>query len=289
MKKESKYKIEFLIVMCAFGILGPIIKAINLPSSAIACFRAWISTIVLTIYFVLSKRRISKETFKASIIPLIFCGICMAGDWIGLFESYNYTTVASATVAYYMEPIFVVIGCAIFLKEKIKKKHYICILVAFVGMAMVSGIVENGVPKLSDLKGVLLAMLGGLFYAGIVLLNKKYLTDVDPVFRTDVQLCVAGIITIPYVCLTEDVSSFSLDTKSVLLLLFLGIVMTAFTYIFYFTNIVRIPTETAAIFSYGDPVVAVIVSVLFMHEPITIYGIIGAILVIGSAIVGELE
>ena len=154
---------------------------------------------------------------------------------------------------------------------------------------MVSGIVENGMPKLADLKGILLAMLGGLFYAGIVLLNKKYLTDVDPVFRTDIQLLVAGIITIPYVCLTEDVSSFSLDTKSVLLLLLLGIVLTAFTYIFYFSNIVRIPTQTAAIFSYGDPVVAVLVSVLFMHEPITIYGIIGAILVIGSAIVGELD
>lgn len=289
MKKENRYKIEFLIVMCAFGILGPIIKAINLPSSAIACLRAWISSIALAIYFVLSKRHISKETFKKSIIPLIFCGIFMAGDWIGLFEAYRYTTVASATVAYYMEPIFFVIGCAIFLKEKITKKNYLCILVAFVGMAMVSGIVENGMPKLADLKGILLAMLGGLFYAGIVLLNKKYLTDVDPVFRTDIQLLVAGIITIPYVCLTEDVSSFSLDTKSVLLLLLLGIVLTAFTYIFYFSNIVRIPTQTAAIFSYGDPVVAVIVSVLFMHEPITIYGIIGAILVIGSAIVGELE
>ena len=289
MKKENRYKIEFLIVMCAFGILGPIIKAINLPSSAIACLRAWISSIALAIYFVLSKRHISKETFKKSIVPLIFCGIFMAGDWIGLFEAYRYTTVASATVAYYMEPIFFVIGCAIFLKEKITKKNYLCILVAFVGMAMVSGIVENGMPKLADLKGILLAMLGGLFYAGIVLLNKKYLTDVDPVFRTDIQLLVAGIITIPYVCLTEDVSSFVFDTKSVLLLLFLGIAMTACTYIFYFTNIVRIPTQTAAIFSYGDPVVAVIVSALFMHEPITIYGIIGSILVIGSAIVGELE
>lgn len=275
--------------MCSFGILGPIVKAITLPSSAIACLRAWISSIALAIYFVLSKRSITKEKVKSCILPLLWCGLFMAGDWICLFEAYNYTTVATATIAYYMEPIFVVIGCALFLKEKIKKKNYICIIVAFIGVALVSGIVENGIPQLSEMKGVLIALAGGLFYSGIVVVNKKYLTDVDPVFKTDIQLLIAGIITLPYVFITEDVSSFSVDLKSIVLLLFLGIAMTALTYIFYFTNIVRIPTQTAAIFSYGDPIVAVIVSVLFMHEPITIYGIIGAVLVIGAAIVGEIE
>ena len=56
-----------------------------------------------------------------------------------------------------------------------------------------------------------------------------------------------------------------------------------------FTNIVKIESKTVAIFSYGDPTVAVIVSAVFMHEPITIFGILGAVLVIGSAIVSEIK
>jgi len=289
MSCEKKYKLEFLIVMCLFGVLGPVVKAIGLPSSAIACLRAVIAALALGIYYLLRKKRIEKEKVKRSLLPLLLCGVCLAGDWIGLFESYNYTSVATATICYYIEPIFMLLGSAIFLREKLYKKHLFCIVIAFLGVAMVSGIVENGLPSISEFKGVLFAILGALFYAAIVLLNKKYLSDVDPVFRTLVQLVVAAIITAPYVFATEDTASFVFTPKSIMLLLLLGIAMTAIPYIVYFSNIVRIPTKTAAIFSYADPVVAVIVSVLFMHEPISIYGILGAILVIGSAIFSEIE
>ncbi|MDO5331363.1 MAG: DMT family transporter [Bacillota bacterium] len=289
MSIETKHKIQFLITMCSFGILGPIIKAIGFPSQLTACLRAWIAGLALLLYFVIAKKNISKETIKKCLGYIILCGICMAGDWICLFESYNYTTVATATICYYTEPIFVIIGSAIFLKEKIKPKHYLCIFIAFVGVALVSGLAENGLPKLSEILGVLIAVAGALFYTGIVLINKKFLKDEDPMFRTIGQLLVAGIVTVPYVLTTCDLNSLQFSPKVILLLLFLGIAMTAFTYIIYFSNIVRIPTKTAAIFSYGDPVVAVIVSVLFMHEPISIYGIIGAVLVIGAAIFSELE
>jgi len=275
--------------MCSFGILGPVVKAIGLPSSAVACLRAVIAGITLALYYFLSKRSVSKETMKRCMLPLFICGVCLAGDWICLFTAYNYTSVATATICYYLEPVFVILGSALFLKEKIKGRHYICILIAFFGVALVSGIAENGLPKISEMFGALIAMAGAIFYSSIILINKKYLSDVDPVYRTEVQLVVAAILTIPYVLATEDVSSFVFTPKSIALLLFLGVIMTAFTYIVYFSNIVRIPTKTAAIFSYGDPVVAVLVSVLFMHEPITIYGIIGAVLVIGAAIFAEME
>lgn len=287
--QQKKYKLEFLIVMCSFGILGPIVKAIGFPSPVIAFFRASIAGISLAIYYFARNKRVDKATRKRCFIPLIICGICLAGDWITLFTAYNYTTVATATICYYIEPILVLIGSGIFLKEKIRTKHLICIIVAFIGVAFVSGIVENGLPSLAELKGVLIAALGAAFYAVIVILNKKLMTDVDPVFKTMFQLLVAAVITMPYVLATEDLSALVFTPKKIALLLFLGIVMTAFTYIFYFSNVVRIPTKTAAIFSYGDPVVAVIVSVLFLHEPISIYGIIGAVLVIGSAVCSELE
>lgn len=275
--------------MCSFGILGPIVKAIGLPSPATACLRACIASIVLGIYYYFRKKRVGWDTVKRLAFPLFICGICIAGDWICLFTAYNYTTVATATICYYVEPIFVMLGSAVFLKEKISARHYVCIFVAFLGVAMVSGIVENGLPQLSEMLGVLIAALGALFYSVIVILNKKYMKDVDPVYKTLVQLAVAAVLTIPYVLIKEDVRSFEFSPKAIILLLFLGVVMTACTYIVYFSNVVRIPTKTAAIFSYGDPVVSVIVSVLFLKEPITVFGVIGAVLVIGAAIVAELK
>ncbi|MCQ2552343.1 MAG: DMT family transporter [Clostridia bacterium] len=141
--QQKKYKLEFLIVMCSFGILGPIVKAIGFPSPVIAFFRASIAGISLAIYYFARNKRVDKATRKRCFIPLIICGICLAGDWITLFTAYNYTTVATATICYYIEPILVLIGSGIFLKEKIRTKHLICIIVAFIGVAFVSGIEEK--------------------------------------------------------------------------------------------------------------------------------------------------
>ena len=289
MKEQTKSKLAFLAVMCFFGCLGPVVKAIGLPSPVTACLRAWVAALSLIFYIVITKKKFSSEVIRKKLLPLIICGILMAGDWIFFFESYNFTTVATATVCYYIAPIFVIIGSVFLLREKLTLKSSLCIITAFIGMAMSSGIVENGIPGLDELKGVLSATLGAVFYAGIIIMNKKFLSDVDPILRTTTQLFIAAVVTTPYVQTTYNFANLSMSFKSVLWLLFLGVCMTAVTYIVYFTNIVKIESKTVAIFSYGDPTVAVIVSAVFMHEPITIFGILGAVLVIGSAIVSEIK
>ena len=49
-----------------------------------------------------------------------------------------------------------------------------------------------------------------------------------------------------------------------------------------------LPAKTIAIFSYLDPVIAVVLSALILREQITLWGIIGTVLVLGSALYSEL-
>lgn len=285
-KNQNAFKIYFFLLMAVFGCLGPIVRAIGFPSAVTACLRAWISGLALVLYFLLTRRKVTKEDLKTVFLPMLFSGILIAGDWIGLFEAYNYTTIATATVCYYMSPVLVLLFSPILLKEKFTLRHGICALISFVGMVLVSGFSANGLPAAGELRGVIFALIGAISYAGIILINKKYKKG-DALLRTTIQLSVAAILTTPYILLTENVSALAFSGKTILLLLLLGIGLTALTYIAYFYLIVHIPARSVAIFSYADPVVAVFVSVFFLAEPITVPGIIGSVLIIGAAIVSE--
>lgn len=292
MKDEQlKLKLQFLLVMGIFGILGPIIRAIGLPSPVIACLRGWISGLALILYVVISRHDFDREKVKKVFIPMALCGIYMAVDWIGLFEAYNYTTIAAATVVYYMTPIFVFLASPVILKEKFTTKHLVCTLIAFTGMVFVSGIMDAGGVSgdlVSNIKGAVFALIGAAGYAAIILTNKKH-PEGDPIVRTSIQLLVAGILTTPYILLKYDVTALTFTPKSIALLLLLSIVFTAAVYIRYFTIVVKIPARTVAILSYMDPVVAVFVSVAVMGEKITMWGILGTIMVIGAALASELQ
>ena len=154
-------------------------------------------------------------------------------------------------------------------------------------MVFVSGVAEGGLPKLSEIKGVLYGLLGAAGYAGVILINKKH-PDGDPFLRTFLQLITATVLMSAYISRMADLSVAPLGVKDVILLLVLGVLMTAAAYIVYFSLIVRIPSSSVAFFSYADPVTAVLISLLFLGEPFSWYTLIGGILIIGAAAVAEL-
>ena len=284
--RQGLYKLQFLLVMCVFGCLGPLVRAIGLPSQVTACLRAWISAIALILYSILTKRAVRQDELRRFLWPMVLSGVFIALDWIGLFTSYGYTTIATATVCYYIVPVLVFLAAPLALGESFTARQLLCAIVAFGGMVLVSGVTEGGFSA-SHLQGPLFAFMGAVSYAGVILLNKRYPSG-DALTRTTVQLAVAAVCTTPYALMSTDVSSLVFTWKSALLLLALGVGLTAITYIIYFDLIVRIPARTVAIFSYADPLVAVLISVCFLREPMSLPGAIGSALIIGAALLSEM-
>ena len=283
----ENYKLRFFLLMALFGCMGPIVRAINLPTMIIACLRAWISALFLIIFMLLFRRSMLNSENKKVILPMIICGIFMAGDWIGLFQAYKYTTIATATVCYYTSPIIIFIASPVLFKEKFSSRHIICAITALLGMFLVSGMVENGIPTIAEIKGVLFALLGAVCYAGVTLMNKK-LPNGDTLFRTAVQLAATAVLLTPYMISNTASQSIDISAKTAVLLLILGIIFTALPYIRYMDFIQRIPARTISFFSYADPVVAVLISVLILKEPLSITGLIGSVLILISAAVSEI-
>lgn len=284
--EQGRKEILFFLLMGVFGCLGPIVRAINLPTAMIACARAWIAGFTLLIWALCTKA-IKSGALCGTFRNMVIAGALLAGDWIGLFLAYNHTTIATATVCYYVAPIMMVIGSVLFLGEKMSLKHFLCIIVSFIGLSLITGFFTSAKSGQEDLLGPLFAIVGAASYTGVVLINKKH-SEGNPIVKTMVQFFVAAILTLPYVLFTTDFTVIRVSGSDIMLLLLMGVFVTAIAYVFYFSLITDIPSRSIAICSYADPLVALFISFVFLREPISVAGIIGSILIIGSSLLSEL-
>ena len=183
-----------------------------------------------------------------------------------------------------MQPTIIVLLSPLVFKEKLTQKKAICAAVAIIGMVLVSGVVgdSNG----ATLPGVLLGLGAAVFYATVVMLNKK-LRGIDAFQKTMIQLLAAGACMIPYMLLTGGIGETRFTTRAVILMLIVGIVHTGIAYVAYFASMDGLKIQSIALLSYIDPVSALFFSAIFLKEPLRALGIIGAVMIIGSAIVSE--
>lgn len=273
--------------MTIFGTIGIFVRLIPIPSSVIAMIRGFMGMLFLVAVMLISKSGISFEKVKKKALGLFVSGGFIGINWILLFESYRYTTVATATLCYYMAPILVILSSPLILKERLTAKKLICVMAALVGMVFVSGILQSEGFSLSEIKGVLLGLGAALFYASVVLINKK-LTEVPTYEKTAIQLGSAAVVILPYTLITENFAKLEFTPQTVILLLVMGVVHTGVAYALYFDSIGKLPTQTAAIFSYIDPIVAIVLSAILLKEPSTMHSVIGAILILGATFISEL-
>ena len=281
-------KMEFISAMVLFGTIGIFVRNISLASSVIALVRGIVGTIFLLLVVFVKKIKLSKSAIKSNFLLLAVSGTFIGINWILLFEAYRYTTVATATLCYYLAPVFVILVSPMLLKEKLTKKKLACVLVALVGMVFVSGVVETGIPTLSEIRGVILGIGAALFYASVIVMN-KHLKNISAFERTIMQLGTSAIVLLPYTILTEKVVLADVDMKSWMFLLIVGILHTGIAYALYFASMKDLKGQTIAIFSYIDPIVAIILSACLLKEAMGIYGVIGAVLVLGSTFVSEMS
>lgn len=272
--------------MAIFGTIGLFVRLIPLPSSMIALVRAAIGSLFLLGMILAQKRKPDWAGIRRNWKPLLISSIAMATEWILLFESYRYTTVAVATLCYYMSAVFVIIAAPIVLKEKLSVHKAICAAAAVLGMVLVSGVLDGQAGAFSPV-GVALGLTAAVFYAVIVLCNKR-VRNVSSYDTTFIQLFTVTFLVLPYVLLTEDLAQLgTLEPLGLIMLLSVGAVHTGIAYAMYFSSLQKIKAQTVALFSYLDPVIALLLSIFVLREGMTVLGMIGAVIVLGAMLLSE--
>lgn len=287
MKPEEKKGLALLVgAMCIFGTIGILRRFIPLPSGFIALARGVIGSLFLLLATLLRGLKPDMAGIRSNFPLLLLSGAAIGFNWIFLFEAYCYTTVATATLCYYLAPVLVILLSPLVLKERLTKRGLLCALAAVVGMVPVSGILDAGFGGMAELKGVFYGLAAAALYASVILMNKK-MHGIGATDKTLFQLIFASLVLLPYVLFTEQVASSSFTPLSVGLLLTAGILHTGIAYRMYFGGMGLLKARTAALFSYLDPILAILLSALLLREPLGIPAMIGAVMILGAAIASE--
>ena len=283
--KTLSPRLRLILSMLIFGTIGVFRRAIPYPSSVVALVRSVVGLVFLLLLRALRREPLDRAAIRRNLAKLLIPGAMLGVNWIFLFEAYNYTSVAAATMCYYMAPVFIILLSPIVFGERITPRKGLCAAVAVFGMVLVSDVLTSG---LHGAKGLLFGLIAAALYAAIVIINRT-LVGISAEDRTIVQFAASAAVMLPYVLLTEDLSALPVTPRVLLLLLLVGVVHTGIAYVLYFGSIAGVPAQTAALLSYIDPVVAVLLSLTLLHESMSAGALIGAVLVIGAMIVSEIE
>ncbi len=273
--------------MAIFGTVGIFIKKLPFPSAVIALGRGIIGSFFLLFTAAVTRKMLDVPAIKKNLKLLILSGIAIGVNWILLFESYKYIPVSTATLCYYLSPVFVTLASPIVLKEKLTGTKLACVGAALLGMVLISGVLQGDAGAGGQFTGILLASGAAVLYACVVLIN-KFIRDIPSNDCTVMQLGTVAVVLLPYVLLTENLGAIDWNLSYLALLVFVGIVHTGIAYKLYFGAVPFVEGQTIALLSYVDPVITIILSAIVLGEPLTIYSIAGAVLILGSTMVGEL-
>ena len=286
-RNRSAARLGMIGTMGIFGSIGLFVRVIGLPSAEIALYRAILALILLE--GILLLRLLRRTPQNRASTPLFKR---LGFNWILLFESYRYTTVSTATLCYYFAPILVTVLSPILFRERIGVHGIICFVLSTTVVVLLTGAVR---VSEKDLHGIVLSLGAACLYAAVVLINKglsmrqnrEFTTD-DPIRRTVVQFLAAAIVLMPYVMLTGGVHLTEMSELGWAALLCVGFLHTGAAYVVYFAALRGIPGQEAAVLSYIDPLVAVLLSVFVLGETITAIQMLGGILILGASAVNEI-
>ncbi|MEP0072770.1 MAG: DMT family transporter [Marinomonas sp.] len=278
--------IELVIAMILSGTIGYFVISSEQPLYNVVFFRCVIGAIVLGGYAYFSGL-IRREFFLFGTLSLIILGgITLVLNWVLLFASFDYIPFSIATVAYHMQPLFLVLMGALVSREKLARSLLFWLALAFIGLFL---IVELDVEELSALfsssrhsagdpsalVGLLLALGAALLYTVTTLLTKK-VSQVPSTFVALVQVVIGVLMLLPFM----DASNLPTQTNQWIDILVLGVVLTGFMYIIMYDSFQKLPTSLIAILSFVYPVTALFVDYVAFSTHISLWQGLGVLLVL---------
>ena len=272
--------------MVIFGTLGPFVRSISVSSGELALYRAILAAGMIAVYLAATGQRIGLRRIGRELPLLLISGIAMGFNWILLFEAYRYTTVSVATLSYYFAPVIVTAVCPFLFREKLTGRQVLCFAMSTLGLVMITGVGDVQAGS-SHLVGIAFGLGAAVLYATVILLN-KFIRHVEGIHRTFLQFLAAIVVLVPYVALTGGVTLGSMNALGWVCLLIVGLLHTGMTYCMYFSSLKELPGQKAAILSYIDPLVAVLISVLLLGERMTLWQAVGGMLILGFTLYNEM-
>lgn len=281
-KTIKKSYLKYIIALLLFGTNGIVASRISLDSYNIVLLRTMIGSVFMLFLFVLTEHKFIFRQHKKDLLYIIVSGIAMGASWMCLYEAYQQIGVSVASLLYYCGPVIVMLLSPFIFREKLTLYKIIGFIAVLFGIILVNG---NGTGELNTL-GVICGCSSALCYSVMVMANKKSENIIG--FENSLIQLIVSFLTVAIFVGIKTGYVMQIESTDWVWIVLLGIVNTGIGCYFYFSSIGNLPVQTVAICGYLEPLSAVIFSIIILREVILPLQIIGAVLIIGGAIIGEL-
>ncbi|MEA4824729.1 MAG: EamA family transporter [Clostridiaceae bacterium] len=278
--KKSYFK--YITALILFGSNGFVASHIGLSSYEIVLLRTFIGGLFLTAIFFLSKQKLTFYKHGKDMFYMGISGVAMGASWMFLYEAYAQIGVSIATLLYYSGPVIVMVLSPFLFKEKLTWVKIGGFLAVLCGIFFING---SAAHDGGNLFGVFCGLMSAVTYAVMVIANKRA-GHIQGMENSVLQLVISFLTVAVFVGFK---SGFALQIRADdwLWILLLGLLNTGIGCYFYFSSIGNLPIQTVAICGYLEPLSAVVFSVLLLKETLLPLQILGAALIIGGALFGE--
>ena len=184
-------------------------------------------------------------------------GCLMLLNWTMFFAAIPRTSIAVATVVFHVQPFWVILFSAIFLRERVSTSHWIATLVALCGLALATGLADDmaSAKTVSSeyVLGLILCLGGSLCYAAVTLLAKS--RQVISPFTLSFWQCAVGTVVLAW---APFVLGWPQQTSAWAWLAGLGVIHTGLAYVILFAGIARLALGKIAVLQFVYPLAAVL-------------------------------
>lgn len=280
MKKESGGIVNGIVSGISFGLIPlfsiPVIAA-GMDNVSILVYRFLFGSAAMLL--LLMSRRTNMKISMSELWRITLLSFFYIGTAISTLECYHYLSSGIATALVYTDPIWCAIIGLIFLSEKFSWKLTSSILLASIGVMMMTGVFSEDATF--SLVGLIWGLASGVFYALYLILVPRLKVKSIPSLKLTFYVFFTGMILLAVYgwCLNGKVEAIS-DSSCWINLILLGLVPTALSNICVTASLKLIDSTIVAILGAFEPLTAMVVGIALLGDPYSIISMTGAALIL---------
>lgn len=279
--KRTQAYLSLLAAVILWGWAGPIVKyTLDYASPIEFLFhRFWLVSLIFLPFFWKTLQKTPRAKFKdlfwLTIIGLLGGPICL----LLIFTGAELTTSLDASLIVAMAPVFVVLTCLIFLKEKVTPQEKIGLLICLTGtlITIIGPLAEGDFFATSHLKGNLLVLTSNFAWAAYIVLIKKYSPRYSALITTPLTF-LAGLIVLAPLFFVQSTPLLP-TPQAIPGIIYMAIASSVIAYTAYNHGVALIEASEATMFSYLQPIFAAPLAFFWLKETFTRHFLIGALFI----------
>jgi drug/metabolite transporter (DMT)-like permease len=280
--------VSIIFVMIVWGSSYPVTKVIinDVPPLTLAFLRCSIGAVTLLCLFFISRDKPLKAYFTG--VPWLAI-VCMGLTGVtGFYFFFNLSAqLTSASVGSLIQgfiPVCIALFAAIFLKEKLSAAQMAGIIISLIGVTLIGFLAPNNNDVPNSTKGNLYMIIAIVAWGAYTIISKK-VAHLNPFLITSLSTLAGSLFLLPAALFENRLHGWPpIHLNSWLVILYLGAISSGVCYLLYNQSLKLLTAAQVGNFANLDPVVGLIIALVFLHDRVNLLQIAGAVLVLAGII-----